>query len=73
MFIHVGLTLFHFVGQFWDLVATVVVVLLFGPTCGASGAEATAFYDMLVAILALQISLSSIVSTIGSGVVDGAT
>ena len=51
---------------------TAAVVQLLGPACGAGDADATVFHGVLGPILVLRISLSSIISTTGSGVVDGA-
>ena len=51
---------------------TAAVVQILGPVYDAGVADATVFHAVLGAILALRISLSSIVSTIGSGVVGGA-
>ena len=72
MLIGVGLAISHFVRRFSDLVINAAVVQLLGLACGVDSIDATVFYSVLGAILALQISLSSIVSTTGSGVVDGA-
>ena len=51
---------------------TAAVVYLLGTACGAGDADALVFHCVLGAILALRISLSSIVSTTGSGVLDRA-
>ena len=51
---------------------TAAVVWVLGPACGAGDMDTTVFQGVLGAILALWISLSFIVSTTGSGVVDGA-
>ena len=72
MFISAGLAISHFFGRFWDLAVTAVVVQLLGLICGTGDADASVLHGVLGAILALQISLSSIVSTTGSGVVDSA-
>ena len=52
---------------------TAAVVYLLGSACSASGADASVFYEVLETTLAFQISISSIVLTTGSGVIDGAT
>ena len=65
-----GLAISHFFSQVWDLVVTAAVVLLLGPACGAGDSDAKLLCVMLGAILALRISLSSIISTTGIGVVD---
>ena len=70
MWIGVGLVMSYFFGQFWDLVVTAAVVYLLGLACGAGNADVAVFQGVLESILALRISLSSIVSTTGSGVVD---
>ena len=49
---------------------TAAVVKLLGPACGAGDADVAVIQGGLGVILALWISLSSIVSTAGSGVVD---
>ena len=70
--IGVGLVILHFFGWFWNLVVTAALVQLHGLACSACDADVTVFHTVLEVMLALRISLSSIVSTTGSGVVDGA-
>ena len=48
------------------------MVQLLGPACAVGGMDAMVFHGVLRAILALQISSSSIFLTTGGGVVDGA-
>ena len=73
VFFSVGLKVSNFVGRFQDLVVTAAVVQLLGLIYGAGNADTAAFHGGLPAIVALQISLSSIASTTGSGAVDAAT
>ena len=73
MLIGVGLAISHFFGRFWDLVITAALVQLLGLACGAGDADGVVFQGVLGAILALRMSLSSILPTTESGVVDGAT
>ena len=54
------------------MVSTALVQLLC-PSYGAGGADYTIFHGVLGVILALRISLSSIVATTGSGEVDSTT
>ena len=51
---------------------TTAVMFLLNPACGAGDMDGSVFHGVLGAILALWISLSSIVLATGSGVVDGA-
>ena len=52
---------------------TAAMVQLLGPAYAASDTDATVFHVVLVEILALQIFLSSIVSTTGRGELDSPT
>ena len=72
MLIGIGLEILHFFGRFWDLVVTAAVVQLLGPACTVRDTDAAVFHGALGGILVLGLSVSSIISITGSGVVHGA-
>ena len=71
IWIGLGLAVCHFIGWYYDLVVTVVVVWLLGLAYVACGADAEGFHVVLGAIQVLRMSLYPIVSTTASCVVDG--
>ena len=63
----------YFVGRLSDLVVSAAITYLLRVARGTSGVDIGVFYSILGAILALVISLSSILTTTGTGMADSAT